>query len=146
MLKEPKIQEAIVEERKSIQARNRIDQDRVVQAYAEVAFFNIAKHLNKDGSINLDTLDDKDLGALADVKQISLPNGTTRTEIKAHDKLKALEGLTRILGLNEPERHLHAHVHTADRGELARRLLGIMSAAAHNPQPTTPQVIDNNED
>ncbi len=85
--------------------RTGISADRVLQELARIAFFDVRKALNPDGTMKpLDELDDDTAAAIAglDIAEIrdgeGMPIGTLK-KIKIADKLVALDKLARNLGL-----------------------------------------------
>ncbi len=96
---------AIAEGRAARSERVGITADRVLQELARVAFFDIRKALNPDGTMKpLSELDDDTAAAIAgiDLSEIRDGEGTpigVLKKIKIADKLAALDKLARNLGL-----------------------------------------------
>lgn len=77
-----------------------ITQERVLQEYARLAFFDIRNIYDEKGSIKKVTeLDDDTAAALVSVKAI----GSTETEYKLADKKGALDSVARHLGMFEKD-------------------------------------------
>ncbi len=104
-LKNPKIAAAIAKARADRSARTEITADRVLKELARVAFFDVRKAFNPDGTMKrLDELDDDTAAAIAgiDLAEIRDGEGTpigVLKKIKVADKLVALDKLARHLGL-----------------------------------------------
>lgn len=81
--------------------RTGINQDRVVQELARIAFVKITDVIDEDGEIRRDASDD-DLACIESVKIKESDNqfgGSTEREVKLASKLKALELLGKHLGM-----------------------------------------------
>ena len=82
--------------------RTGINQDRVVQELAKIAFVNIADVVNTDCEI-LPDADEADLAAIESVKVKTIPTKSgevgVEREVKLSSKLKALELLGKHLGM-----------------------------------------------
>lgn len=104
-LAKPAIAAAIAEARAKQFARNDITAERVLQELARVAFFDIRRLLNPDGSMKpLDELDDDTAAAIAGLELSEIRDGDgapigVLKKIKIADKLVALDKLARNLGL-----------------------------------------------
>ncbi|ALV06690.1 terminase small subunit [Roseateles depolymerans] len=106
LLEKPKVAAAIEEAMKERANRTNITADRILQELARVAFFDIRKLYNEDGSMKKPTeLDDETAAALAAVETIEgleKEAGATTTwtrKIKAVDKVSALTLAMRHLGM-----------------------------------------------
>ena len=91
------IEKALAERSK----RTGINQDRVVQELARIAFVKITDVANDDGSINRDASDD-DLACIESIKVESSNTDTgysEKREVKLASKMKALELLGKHLGM-----------------------------------------------
>ena len=91
------IEKALAERSK----RTGINQDRVIQELARIAFVKITDVANDDGSINRDASDD-DLACIESVKVESSSTDTgysEKREVKLASKMKALELLGKHLGM-----------------------------------------------
>lgn len=104
-LSKPDIAEAIAKAQAKRLERNEITAERVLAELARVAFFDVRKLLNPDGTMKpLDQLDDDTAAAIAglDLAEIcdaeGAPIGVLK-KIKIADKLTALDKLARHLGL-----------------------------------------------
>lgn len=113
-LKKPEIQEYISERQNEIIARLQINQDKILREYARVAFSDIRKFYTVDGSLkSIRDLDEDTAASLAGVETheenafgingegISI--GQTK-KIKVYDKIRALDSICKVLGLNAPEK------------------------------------------
>ena len=105
LLGKPHVAEAIQEAMQRRQARTEITQDRVLQEVARLAFLDIRKAFNADGSLKpLHELDDDTAAAIAgmDVTEISSGDegiASALKKIKLSDKKGALELLMRHMGM-----------------------------------------------
>ena len=110
-LRKPHIEAAIRERREQIAAETGITQERVLSEYARIAFLDPAKLFDKDG--RLKNINDMDIDVRAAIAGIDAtitrigdgPGGelTTLNKIKIANKLKALEDLSKHLGLFEKD-------------------------------------------
>jgi phage terminase small subunit len=104
-LAKPAIAATIAEARAKRFARNDVTAERVLQELARIAFFDVRKALNPDGSMKpLDQLDDDTAAVIAgiDIAELRDGDGTpigVLKKIKIADKLIALDKLARNLGL-----------------------------------------------
>ena len=107
LLKKPEIQEIIEEGRKAAQSRAEISLDRVLEAYASIAFGGMSKFVRIDHNgapqINLSQCTPADLDLLAEIQTDRIDGGegdppVLRIKIKQLDRLNALEKLARHLG------------------------------------------------
>lgn len=82
--------------------RTGINQDRVIQELAKIAFVNIKNVVNNDCEI-LSDADEADLAAIESVKVKTIPTKSGEVgierEVKLYSKLKALEMLGKHLGM-----------------------------------------------
>lgn len=108
LLRNPKVEAAIAEGKRERGARTQITQDRVLQEVARIAFLDLRKALNADGSLKAITeLDDDTAAALAglDLLEEFEGHGEDRQQIgwtkkmKLADKVRALELLMRHMGM-----------------------------------------------
>lgn len=101
-LAKPYIAEAINKALAERSRRTGINQDRVIQELAKIAFVNITDIVNADCEI-LPDADEADLAAIESVKVKTIPTKSGETgverEVKLSSKLKALEMLGKHLGM-----------------------------------------------
>lgn len=101
-LAKPYIAEAIEKALAERSRRTGINQDRVIQELAKIAFVNITDVVNGDCEI-LPDADEADLAAIESVKVKTIPTKSGETgierEVKLSSKLKALELLGKHLGM-----------------------------------------------
>lgn len=108
-LRKPYIEEYIEERQKQVAARLQINQDRVLRELSRIAFSDIRKFYNVDGALrSVHEMDEESAAALAGVESYDTfvegeSIGQTK-KIKTYDKLKALEGISKMLGYNAPEK------------------------------------------
>jgi len=105
-LKKPEIQRLIQEAQQARSKRTEITQDRVLQEYARIAFLNPKSLFNDDGTIrNIKELDDDTAACIAGMDLVSRsgPDNTDESvkKIKLTDKLRALQDLSKHLGMFE---------------------------------------------
>ena len=105
LLTRPHIAEAVAAKRAKRLERNEVTADRVMQELARIAFLDIRKALNPDGSMKpLDQLDDDTAAAIAGLDLAEIRDGDgapigVLKKIKIADKLVALDKLARNFGL-----------------------------------------------
>lgn len=107
LLKKPEIQQIIEDGRKAAQSRTEITLDRVLEAYASIAFGGMSKFVRIDANgtpqIDLSQCTPADLDLLAEIQTDRIDGNDTdpavvRIKIKQLDRLNALEKLARHLG------------------------------------------------
>lgn len=113
LLKKPDVQAYLDIKRKELQERTGISQERVLREYARIAFFDPRALYNVDGGLKqVRDLSEDDAAALAGLEVneeyvSDSPNkeaiGATK-KVKFADKIRALDSISRILGL-APEKH-----------------------------------------
>lgn len=95
------IQQAIAEAMAERSKRTGINQDRIVQELARIAFVKITDVVDSDGEIKTDASDD-DLACIESYKvedSDSINGSSSKREIKLASKLKALELLGKHVGM-----------------------------------------------
>jgi phage terminase small subunit len=108
-LRKPEIQNAIKERQEELSQKAQISQERVLEEYARIAFLDPRRFYNEHGTLkSIHDLDDDVAAALAgmDVTQRHFRDDDATeytSKIKIADKLKALDGLSRHLGLFEKD-------------------------------------------
>ena len=106
-LTKPDIQQAIQEERAKLSKRTEITQERVLQEYARIAFFDPRKMFDKEGNpLNVNELDDDTAAAVAGlevVREFDEDTGVTSftKKYKITNKLGALDSIAKHLGMFE---------------------------------------------
>ena len=118
LLRQVEIKQAVELERQATAKRFGINKDRMVRELGAIAFADMSKWVDgRTGALRTDSraTNDPQYAAMASLMK---------------DKLKAMDQLARLLGLNEADQaeHKHIHVHMDDQ-ERARRLLGILTRA-----------------
>jgi len=90
-------------------SKNGINKESILNEYRKIAFSDVRKILTIDGGLrSIDDLDDDTAGAIAGIESFDEVSrdgerlGTNR-KIKLHDKLRALEALSKHLGLFEKD-------------------------------------------
>lgn len=116
-LRKPEIQARIAELRQEMGRAFNITRERIAQEYARIAFFDIRKIHTVDGAIKPVTDFDADEAAAiagievyeeklkSDDADEEIIIGRTK-KIKVTDKRGALDSLCKLMGYNEPEKHL----------------------------------------
>ena len=108
LLIEPEVEEYLSALREEYQLKSGINKARILDEYRKIAFSDIRDILTVDGGLkDISELNDDAAAAVASIKSIEMERegekiGTNR-EIKLHDKLRALEALSRHLGLFEKD-------------------------------------------
>lgn len=95
------IQEAISKAMAERSRRTGINQDRIVQELARIAFVKITDVVNSDGEINTNASDD-DLACIESYKvedSDSVNGSSSKREVKLASKIKALELLGKHVGM-----------------------------------------------
>ncbi|SDX63227.1 phage terminase small subunit [Collimonas sp. OK242] len=109
LLRKPQIQQAIQVRQKELANKAGVTRERIVSELAKIAFCDMRKLFNGDGSMKLVAdLDDDTAGALASVETAEIkatgepgqPQNFTK-KIRLWDKLGALEKLIKHLGLED---------------------------------------------
>lgn len=108
LLQEPEVEDYITKLRDDYSIKHGINKDRVLNEYRKIAFSDIREILTIDGGLrDIPDLEDDAAGAIAGIesfdeydKESGEKLGTNR-KIKLHDKLRALEALSKHLGLFE---------------------------------------------
>lgn len=109
LLDDEEIQQYLSTLRKEYQEKTGINKESVLNEYRKIAFSDIRKILTVDGGLkSIDEIDDETAGAIAGIESMDVLGeegekfGTNR-KIKLHDKLRALEALSKHLGLFEKD-------------------------------------------
>lgn len=119
-LAKPYIAEAIEKALAERSRRTGINQDRVIQELAKIAFVNITDIVNGDCEI-LPDADEADLAAIESVKVKTIPTKSgeigVEREVKLSSKLKALEMLGKHLGMWNDKLDVNLNVPIIFEGE-----------------------------
>lgn len=109
LLQEPEVSEYIQKLREEYASKNGINKESILNEYRKIAFSDVRKILTVDGGMrDIDDIDDDTAGAIAGIESFDEVTregeklGTNR-KIKLHDKLRALEALSKHLGLFEKD-------------------------------------------
>lgn len=111
-LTKPDVQEYIQAKRKVLSKSLEINQERVLNEYARIAFFDIRKIYNDDNTLmDIKSLDDDSAAALAGVEVDEIFEQAGKTKVhtgntvktKIHNKIAALDALGKHLGLFEKD-------------------------------------------
>lgn len=101
LLQKTSVQEAIAESMAERSKRTGINQDRIVQELARIAFVKITDVVDPDGEINTNASDD-DLACIESYKvedSDSVNGSSSKREVKLASKIKALELLGKHVGM-----------------------------------------------
>lgn len=101
LLQKTSVQEAIAESMAERSRRTGINQDRIVQELARIAFVKITDVVDSDGEINTNASDD-DLACIESYKvedSDSVNGSSSKREVKLASKIKALELLGKHVGM-----------------------------------------------
>lgn len=101
LLQKTSVQEAIAESMAERSKRTGINQDRIVQELARIAFVKITDVVDSDGEINTNASDD-DLVCIESYKvedSDSVNGSSSKREVKLASKIKALELLGKHIGM-----------------------------------------------
>lgn len=117
------IQKTIQELQKALSTKTEITREKVVAEYARIAFGDIREFFDDNSRLKpIKDLSDNAAAALAgvDVDELwaeglggKIPVGDTK-KIKRWDKIKALDGLSRVLGFNAPDKFAQTDVEGND--------------------------------
>lgn len=111
LLQNPRVQEALAAALKAQQKRTQITADRVLQEVARVAFFDIRKIFNEDGTLKrVHELDDDTAAAIAAVDALEVGGDgklMIAKKVKAVDKGGALDKLMRHFGMYAADKVEH---------------------------------------
>lgn len=113
MLQEPEVEEYLSALRNTLAEKTGITQQRVLEEYAKIAFFDIREVFDIDGGlIHVKQLDDSSAGAISSIKSSEewgeddegnkVITGTIK-EVKVFDKIRALQDLGKHLGMFEKD-------------------------------------------
>ena len=97
LLQKTSVQEAIAESMAERSRRTGINQDRIVQELARIAFVKITDVVDSDGEINTNASDD-DLACIESYK-VEDSDSSSKREVKLASKIKALELLGKHVGM-----------------------------------------------
>ena len=115
-LSKPDIATAIQEALDARAARTRITADRVLQEYARIGFASVSDftRITEDGdpAIDLSDMTPDQWAAVSEVQVEDFKSGrgedardVRRIKVKAHDKLGALNAMSKHLGMDAPTKH-----------------------------------------
>lgn len=94
------VSEVIKKEQAKLSKRTGISQERILRELAKIGFSNLKEYVAWDADgIHLKDSAEVDGAVLQSVTETYLPSGGVKTEVKAHDKAKALELLGKHLGM-----------------------------------------------
>ncbi|MCF2498382.1 terminase small subunit [Dyadobacter chenhuakuii] len=122
-----------------LESKFMITRERVLEEYARLAFSDIRGFYNAEGGLkHISDLTDDQAASLAGVESYEdfsyvddekIPAGTTK-KIKTYDKIRALEGIRKMLGYDQPDKHEH----TGKNGMPLKAPITFISAAELTPE------------
>lgn len=127
LLRNPKVTTYIAEKQQALQQKTQITQERVLQEYAKLAFFDPRKLFDDQGKpLDITQLDDETAAALAglDVNDFYEGFGDDRQfmgyvkKYKLADKKGALDSLARHLGMFTDKTEVSGDIHIELAGEI----------------------------
>lgn len=111
MLAKANIMVRIKELQQKLEKKHDITKDKIISHLCSVAFFDISRIANEDGSIkNINDLDSETKILLNGVIEKTIGQGINSEKTvsyRMNDKLRALDMLIKLLGYNEPEKIEH---------------------------------------
>ncbi len=138
------VQEALVERRQIIAAGLEITPEKIIAEYAKIAFANMGTYVvwGPQGATMRESgdLSGDQQAAVAEVTEISGEKSTT-VRFKLHDKLKALDSLVKVLGIEPPTRieaDVRVHDDTDPKQRLYNTVLAIASRSATDGGSSVP--------
>jgi len=149
LLRNVEVQAALTSSMSARSERTQITQDRVLQEYARIAFFDPRNLFNADGTPKpITELDDDTAAALAgvDLQDVYEGYGDERVFIgytkkyKVADKKGALDSVARHLGMFTPKGHADLDAELK-RIEIEKRRVELAALkAGHEPQPAVTKI------
>lgn len=108
-LRKPQIQAAIQEQQAKLSDKTGITIEKVINEYSKIAFSDLRKFYNEDGSLkDVTDLEDEEAAAISGIEIETITAGGINIgslkKIKRWDKKGALDSLCRVLGFNAPEK------------------------------------------
>ncbi|MDN3575877.1 terminase small subunit [Chitinimonas viridis] len=130
LLKVDAVAEAIAERMAARQQRTEISQDRVLNEYARIAFFDPRRLFHPDGRLKKVLELDADSAAVLtamDVAELAAGEGSTIRKVKLLDKKAALDSLARHLGLFNDKQTVKHELEELTDAELDARIAMLSS-------------------
>ena len=126
-LKKPQIQTALQQRREQLAAERCVTPERIIDEYAKIAFMDPAQFFNEDGHLKPISKLSKDfagaIGWMDVIKRLVRGGHEPEVEmvikIKFADKIRALDGLSKHLGLFEKGNQQKAGLHRYIRVRMA---------------------------
>ncbi len=99
-LTKPYLQQKIADLQLQLRLKTRITPEMVIEEYAKVGFSDVRAFIgNGNGVINIKTLDNSITASLSSVKTTVKADGSVVTDVRLHDKVKALDSIGKHLGI-----------------------------------------------
>ncbi|MBL8508340.1 MAG: terminase small subunit [Chitinimonas sp.] len=130
LLKVAAVAEAVAERMAARQQRTEISQDRVLNEYARIAFFDPRRLFHPDGRLKTVLELDADSAAVLtamDVAELATGEGATIRKVKLLDKKAALDSLARHLGLFNDKQTVKHELEELTDAELDARIAMLSS-------------------
>lgn len=144
LLKQENIQQFIAELIQNRSIRTNIRQDRILEEYAKIAFFNIQDMYSETGNIlDINDLDSDTAAAIISLDiETSRDNSDARTKkVRVSDKRAALDSLARHLGMFNDKLSLGGQagnpIETIDTSALSNEQLAALRVLANAPKTDT---------
>ena len=113
LLKNPKVQAAIEEEKKKLIKRIELKQEKVLEELAKVAFFRIDQVMNFDGEqVQVKSFSDMYEWALVAIQELKMTRAGVH--VKLYNKLDALQSLGRYFGIFNDKLDVNVGVKLSD--------------------------------
>lgn len=136
----PKISLRIKELQEDLASSHNITKDRILKELANIAFIKESDFYHDDGSVKLlSELTDEQKSALSQygVKSIRIADGVYEDVplFKAHDKIKAIEIISKMLGFNEPAKIEHSgEIKSIDTKKLSKETMRELIESRYHKQ------------
>lgn len=108
LLAKPHIQALLQEKQRRLQIKTEITAERVLNEIAAIAFADSADYAQATDDLNVHIVPTKDLTETQRKAIASIKAGRNGVEVKTHDKIRALELLSKHLGLFEDNQQKEA--------------------------------------
>lgn len=134
LLSKPKAQIYLRYRRREMQDQTPVTRERVLQELQRIGLFDVRDLFNHDGTIRQVTDYDSTAGsavASIEIESLSIGRGTQRdefgrvTKIKTHNKIQALEQISRIMGWNKDSLAVSSSIGMKSTEELESELAEI---------------------
>ena len=125
LLRNPKITKYIMDKMQTMLRVKNLSSDDVIAELIDVAMFNIKDVARWDGNSvtykSSDEIPDHVAKCIKSVNEVKIPGGHKMIKVEFHDKMKALDTITKLMGLHQ-QTILHKHVNSDDEPITAEEL------------------------